>query len=213
MRWRYFILWSLSFLFLSSVVYAQKIYLDDGRVIEGTIIEQDQERVRIQVRGITLTYYLDEISRIEGYESPLESIAKDPSSALPQKVQEEKPTQLYEIPIEPPLGPRLAQMDKRELILKYMQVSGVQGQMRKTFAEIIQTAPADERRHLHRVLNVEDILEELVPIYSRYFTDSDLRELIQFYESSLGQKLMKTAPLILQETMEKSLEYFERRME
>lgn len=214
MRARYFLLLVIFFLFFRSFAHAQRIHLNNGRVIDGNIIEQDHEQVRIEVRGITLTYYIDEISHIEGQASLPETSAEEAemSITLPQAQESLSPIPSaawpQEIILPATSGPQPS-MSKRELILKYMQVTGVQGQMRKSFSEIIQNAPVEQRNHLSRILNVEDVIEELIPIYDRYFTDSELKELIEFYQSNLGQKLILTAPLILKESMEKSLEFFQ----
>lgn len=36
----------------------------------------------------------------------------------------------------------------------------------------------------------------------KYFTESEIKELIAFYESSVGKKMVKNQPLILQDSME-----------
>ena len=46
------------------------------------------------------------------------------------------------------------------------------------------------------------LIAELVPIYDKYFTESEIKELIAFYESSVGKKMVKNQPLILQDSME-----------
>ncbi|HNV23645.1 MAG TPA: hypothetical protein PKH98_02030 [Candidatus Omnitrophota bacterium] len=61
-----------SFLFLFVVFkqgFCEKIYLMGGDVIEGKIVEQEEDHIRVDTGiGFYLTYYLDEIERIEGQE-------------------------------------------------------------------------------------------------------------------------------------------------
>ena len=45
-----------------------------------------------------------------------------------------------------------------------------------------------------------DMLEPIVPIYDKYLTDDDIRGLIQFYESPLGQRVIKILPQVTQES-------------
>jgi hypothetical protein len=45
-----------------------------------------------------------------------------------------------------------------------------------------------------------DLLEPIVPIYDKYFTDDDIHGLIQFYESPLGQRVVKILPQVAQES-------------
>lgn len=54
---------------------------------------------------------------------------------------------------------------------------------------------AIERRYLVDVMNV------CPPIYAKHFTAGELRQLIAFYRSPLGQKSMRETPLILAESM------------
>ena len=44
-----------------------------------------------------------------------------------------------------------------------------------------------------------------IPIYAQHFSLEDLQGMIQFYESPLGQRVMKTLPEVLQETQQRGL--------
>lgn len=44
-------------------------------------------------------------------------------------------------------------------------------------------------------------LDMVIPIYARYFSHEDIKGLLKFYQTELGQKTIKTLPLILQESM------------
>lgn len=46
------------------------------------------------------------------------------------------------------------------------------------------------------------LLELTVPIYDKYFTHSEIRELLAFYQSPIGQKSVAVMPMALQESME-----------
>lgn len=47
-------------------LFAETIILKSGRQIEGRIIEKTEQYIKIEIEGILLTYWLDEIERIEG---------------------------------------------------------------------------------------------------------------------------------------------------
>jgi hypothetical protein len=49
--------------------------------------------------------------------------------------------------------------------------------------------------------DMKDFVELVVPIYERHFTHEEVRGLLQFYETPLGQKLIQTMPQILQESV------------
>lgn len=50
--------------------------------------------------------------------------------------------------------------------------------------------------------SLDDLTVMLVPVYEKYMTEADLKELIIFYESPVGQKYAKSIPLITQESMQ-----------
>tara|TARA_Y100000589_G_scaffold747_1_gene681 strand:+ start:283 stop:741 length:459 start_codon:yes stop_codon:yes gene_type:complete len=50
--------------------------------------------------------------------------------------------------------------------------------------------------------SMNDLVELLVPVYQKHFSVEDIRELIKFYESPIGQKLAVKTPLITQESMQ-----------
>jgi len=46
-----------------------------------------------------------------------------------------------------------------------------------------------------------DLLEQMIPIYDKYFTGADLQGLIQFYQSPLGQRFLQVMPQVSGETI------------
>jgi uncharacterized protein len=50
--------------------------------------------------------------------------------------------------------------------------------------------------------SINDLVEMLVPVYSKYMTEEDLKEMIKFYQTPVGQKFAKSTPLIMQESMQ-----------
>ena len=50
-------------------------------------------------------------------------------------------------------------------------------------------------------LNGGKLTELIVPIYNRAFSEEDINELVKFYESPLGKKMIKALPQILSESM------------
>jgi hypothetical protein len=196
-----------TFLFLIvSLCSADTLYLKSGRIVKGDILEKTEDQIKINANGLTLTYYADEVDRIEGSSQASQPAAIEPplpSLSLPQETSTSAPSRSAEYML----------MTKRELTLKYMEATGAKGNMRKTFSEIINAASEEKREELKKVLNLDDVLEQLVPVYDQYFTEQDLRELIMFYESPLGQKVLKTAPLILKDSMDTSIKYFQGKLE
>ncbi len=51
-------------------------------------------------------------------------------------------------------------------------------------------------------LKPDDMVKNLVPIYQKHLTRADVRALIAFYSSPVGQKLRREQPAMMRETME-----------
>lgn len=50
--------------------------------------------------------------------------------------------------------------------------------------------------------SIEDLTEMLVPVYIKYLTVEDLKEVIKFFESPVGKKFASKTPFIMQESMQ-----------
>ncbi len=100
--------------------------------------------------------------------------------------------------------------DKQEDIKKLMNVSGsasmvdqIVDAMIPQYKQAIPTVPAAywDRAALKMKAAGPDLINELVPIYDRYFTESEIKDLIKFYESPVGKKMVLNQPLILKDSM------------
>jgi uncharacterized protein len=60
---------------------------------------------------------------------------------------------------------------------------------------------------------IDSYLEELVPIYQRHFTKIEVDELISFYASPVGQKLLHEQPLLTQESLGKIMPLMQKRVQ
>lgn len=48
----------------------------------------------------------------------------------------------------------------------------------------------------------EDLVNLIVPIYDKYYTEDDIDQLISFYKTPIGKKVIETLPAISQESMQ-----------
>jgi uncharacterized protein len=101
-------------------------------------------------------------------------------------------------------------------------------QAKTMFNEILQKelpeASKEERTQLQGMVDemiddidrdypMDAILKDMVPIYQRHLTKSDSDELIAFYSSPIGQKVLRELPAITTEAMQVSSAYLQPRME
>ncbi len=208
---------------LNAQASAETIYLKNGRKLIGKIIEKNEQQVKVDVGGVSLTYFPDEIDRIEETPSPSaqaavpKPVSPDLRPWLPQKPspfqnepqrRDAEPTAVAVPPPDP-----LAGLNKQQLIWKLIEVSGTRVSMQKIFDQMISQAPAEQIDQIKAMFNIDEILLQVVPIYDSYFSDKELRDLVNFYTSDSGRKLLEVTPAITQESMEKTLNYFQRKMQ
>ena len=62
-------------------------------------------------------------------------------------------------------------------------------------------------------LSLDDLIHDLVPVYQRHLTRSDVRALIAFYSSPPGQKILREQPAMIKESMQVAGAAQQRRME
>lgn len=81
--------------------------------------------------------------------------------------------------------------------------------MQATVIKLKQTFPGlpDEfLDELEKELNYDSLVIKIVPIYTRHWSISDIKGLIAFYKTPLGQKMIRETPKIMQEYMEMNME-------
>ena len=60
---------------------------------------------------------------------------------------------------------------------------------------------------------IDAVLQDMVPIYQRHLTESDANELIAFYSSPVGRKVLRELPAITAEAMQVSTSHLQPRLE
>ncbi len=51
-------------------------------------------------------------------------------------------------------------------------------------------------------VNAESLVELVIPIYDKYLSHDEIKDIIRFYESPSGRKLVKVLPMITEESMD-----------
>ncbi len=79
---------------------------------------------------------------------------------------------------------------------------------------------AKELQQLHGLIDdamgdirLDDLIGAIIPIYQRHLTKTDLAELVRFYGSPVGQKLIHEQPAIMQESMQAGADIQRKRMD
>lgn len=59
------------------------------------------------------------------------------------------------------------------------------------------------RERLPKAVDYDEYLEtQVYPLYAKHFTEQELAELIAFYKTDIGRKIVKTLPVLTRESME-----------
>lgn len=95
----------------------------------------------------------------------------------------------------------------------------VMGKMEESIKPLMTNAlpPGNYREQLvelffakfHAKADVQELVNSIVPVYDKYYSDDDIKGLIQFYQTPLGQKALTVMPKLLSESQDKGKEWGE----
>ena len=102
-------------------------------------------------------------------------------------------------------------VEKKELILKFIDIFGTKRTMEQNLEAMFEDmGPNDpQTKKFKENVKVQEIIDQLIPLYDKYFSEEDLNAFITFYSSAAGQKLLTTIPLLMRDSVEISAKYFE----
>ena len=126
-----------------------------------------------------------------------------------------------------------------EQVMKFFEIMHIREQMQSLlqteqkqinvmltdmFNKKLPGAATDERKKFDSIMNdmmsdlfsnypVEDILRDMVPVYQKHLSESDLKEIIAFYSSPTGKKVIQEMPAMSAEAMRVSYTRMQPRIE
>ncbi len=97
---------------------------------------------------------------------------------------------------------------KREDIEKLLRVTGsaqmgiqVMNQMIESMKTAMPQVPAEFWSEFQKEVDPDELTQLVVPVYDRYLTHDDVKQLIAFYETPAGKKLVSVQPSIVKDSM------------
>lgn len=97
---------------------------------------------------------------------------------------------------------------KNDDILKLLRISGtgnlaeqMMDAMIPQFQQLVPGIPNTFWVKFREKLNIDDLLYACIPAYNKYYTHDEIKQLITFYESPLGKRVVEITPILTQETM------------
>ncbi len=89
----------------------------------------------------------------------------------------------------------------REDIKEFLELTGaadlgiqVARQMMSSYHQIYPDVPAVFWDEFIQSIRAEDLTNLVIPIYEKHFTQGEIRELIAFYQSPIGTKMISVLP-------------------
>ena len=64
---------------------------------------------------------------------------------------------------------------------------------------------------MRTIFDINGIIRQIVPIYDKYYSPEELREIIAFYKTPAGQKMIEVTPKIMSEFLQASVDAIKQR--
>lgn len=96
--------------------------------------------------------------------------------------------------------------EMRTALLKFVEVNGelaglksAPAQLIAAFKPIAPTLPDEFWANAAKKMNIDGLMEELLPVYAKHYSLEDVKNLIAFYETPTGKKFAEHLQLTTQE--------------
>jgi hypothetical protein len=97
---------------------------------------------------------------------------------------------------------------KQEDIRTLLELTGaarlgiqIMNQMIEMYKQNMPNVPEKFWSDFMNEVKVEDLIRLIIPIYDKYFTHDDIKELIKFYNTPIGKKVITLLPEITRESI------------
>lgn len=97
---------------------------------------------------------------------------------------------------------------KTEKIKQLLEMSGsaklgvqVANSMISSFQKSFTNVDKKFWEEFAKEIKAEELINLIIPIYDKHYTEEDIDQLISFYNSPIGKKMVETLPVISQESM------------
>ncbi len=67
---------------------------------------------------------------------------------------------------------------------------------------LAQDVPEKYWQEFYSMFDYKELIDILVPVYMKYYTNEDIKELLRFYNTPVGKKMVRITPDLNAETME-----------
>lgn len=185
-----FVLTAMFTVLICSVARAEIIYLKDGRVIRGKVVERGNYYIKVLEGRLPKLYYNEQIDKIMDEQEPFKW---DPNRIDAGGFPGIPPTKVL-------------------LILEHLELNGARVNIQRNIEMFRERAPKEDLAKVDDLLRITDLITVIIPIYAATFTEDELREMNSFLKTPTGQKMITVAPLMLEDTTKVMADYFRARL-
>lgn len=100
-----------------------------------------------------------------------------------------------------------SESEKNRDILRMLELSGagamgvqVMGQLAQAYGQMMPNVPQQFWDEFLAEADADSLVRLVVPIYAKHFSHDEIKELIAFYQSPVGRKMVSVQPQIVQES-------------
>jgi hypothetical protein len=74
-------------------------------------------------------------------------------------------------------------------------------QVLETFKNTMPNVPANFWSEFSNEVKADELVEKIIPVYDKNLSSQEIKDIIKFYESPTGKRLISVMPVITQESM------------
>ena len=98
----------------------------------------------------------------------------------------------------------------KKTLVEFMKVQGDYETLYSTFDQMVLMMGVDSSDEKYKDLKEEmivNLIDKMVPLYKKYYSEDELREAIKLFQTPIGQKIAESKSLILNESMQLSMQW------
>ena len=98
----------------------------------------------------------------------------------------------------------------KNTLVEFMKTQGDYETLYSTFDQMVLMMGVDSSNEIYKDLRDEmiiDLIDKMVPLYKKYYSEDELMEAIKLFQTPIGQKIAESKSLILNESMQLSMQW------
>ena len=93
-----------------------------------------------------------------------------------------------------------------------IELSGSKDQFKLFLDAFLKNFPERRANAIKGIVDVNEFCDRMIPLYKKHFSIEEMQDLIDFYNSDTGQKLVRLNPTLFKEGSEIGTQYFKEKL-